>query len=199
MEDTKNKAIVYPADTVSGYGFIKSLGVKGIHVVGLSANECYNFKSKYLKERYIVPNPRFDIEGFLDFLIKYGQEQDIKPVLFMAEDLYAFIISKYRLKLEKYCLYPYICTNEVMNIMFDKHFMHQNALNAGLILPTGFDSLDSNWKKELNVFNNFPCIIKPLVSRFTFREGKLLDSIKFPTLFGGKAILVNNKRELSPI
>jgi len=191
-----NKAIIYPAATVSGYGHVKSLGIKGVHVVGLLADEWYDSKSKYLKEKYVVPDPSSDLRGFLNFLTKYGKGQAIKPVLFMAEDLYAFIISKYRSELEKYYFCPYIRTSKGINIMFNKHFMYQNALNAGLVLPMGFDSLDSNWRSKLDAFGNFPCIIKPLVSRFTFQKGKVLDSMKFPTLFGGKALLINNKEEL---
>lgn len=189
----ESKAVVYPAATVAGYGHIFSLGLAGIHVVALSHAQCENFKSRYVKERYIVPNPIQDHQQFVDWLVRYGRKQAHRPVLFLAEDLYAYIASLYQDELgELYC-YPYIDLQKI-NVFFNKRNMHQAAIDAGLNIPRS--AVSPLHDKDILDWNEYPVVVKPLVSRFTF-DGKILrDAVKFPKFFGGKAIQANNKTEL---
>lgn len=192
----KSKAVVYPAGTVSGYGHIFSLGVAGIPIVALNPAECANFKSRYVKECYVVPNPIHDHEAFVNWLIKYGQMQLNKPVLFLAEDLYAYIVSLYQDHLREFYFYPYI-EPERLNIFFNKKLMIQAAVKAGLNVPyTLFSPLES---EQVYGWDIFPAILKPSVSRFNFEGKKLVDVVKFPAIFGGKAIQVNNTIELTEV
>lgn len=189
----ESKAVIYPACTISGYGHIFSLGIAGVHVVALSSNKCENFKSRYVKEKHIVPDPLINPENFVEWLIEYGKKQQIKPVLFLAEDVYAYIASLYKHELSPYYLYSYIDLDR-LDIFFNKKIMFKEAEKAGIVLPiTLFSPLTD---EQISGWNYYPAVIKPLVSRFTFKDRKLVDFIKFPTLFGGKAIQVSNEKEL---
>lgn len=189
----ESKAVIYPACTISGYGHIFSLGIAGVHVVALSISKCENFRSRYVKEKHIVPDPLISPEDFVSWLIVYGKKQQIKPVLFLPEDVYAYIASLYKHELSPYYLYPYI-DHDKLDIFFNKKIMFKEAEKAGIILPiTIFSPLTDG---QISDWNNYPAVMKPLVSRFTFKDRKLVDVIKFPTLFGGKAIQVSNEKEL---
>lgn len=190
----ESKAVVYPSGTVSGYGHIFSLGVAGIPVVALNPTKCTNFKSRYVKEYYIVPDPVRDYRKFVDWLVEYGRKQIYKPVLFMAEDLYAYIASLCQDRLCEFYFYPYI-EPEKINFLFNKKLMIRSAAKAGLNVPyTIFSPLTG---KQINDWGIFPAVLKPLVSRFTFNGNELIDVVKFPSIFGSKAIQVNNAKELS--
>lgn len=187
------KAIIYPSSTVAGYGFIYSLGQEGIHVVALSDSPCANFRSKYVKERYVVPNPIKQHEEFVKWLIAYGKKQDSKAVLFMAEDLYAYIVSLYKEELSPFYFYPFI-DKDKLNVFFNKREMFQAAMKAGLHQPrTLFAPLS---EEDIQSWKNFPALMKPNVSRFTFHGRTLVDAVKFPSVFGGKAVQVNNESEI---
>jgi methionine biosynthesis protein MetW len=194
--DRSSKAVVYSAGEVSGYGHIFSLGLAGIHVVALHPWETKNFRSRYIKERYVVPDPVENHERYIEWLCAYGRRQEVKPVLFFTEDFYAYLGSIYRAELSDYFLYPFI-EAEKLDIFFNKRSMFVEAEKAGITLPrTAFSPLSGD---ELSQWNLFPAVLKPLVSRFTFRDGRLVDSNKFPTLFHSKAVLASNGGELSRI
>jgi predicted ATP-grasp superfamily ATP-dependent carboligase len=189
---TDSKALVFPAGSVAGYGHIQSLGLAGIPVVALNPDVCDNFHSRYVCERHIVPDPTTDHEGFVQWLIDYARRQPHKPVLFMGEDVYAYIVHLYQDELAPWCLYPYIPLDR-LDRFFNKQPMFEYAAHAGLGLP---QTVMSPGADELADWGTFPAIIKPLIARFTFRGRKLLDTTKFPRLFGGKAIRVHDRDEL---
>jgi methionine biosynthesis protein MetW len=189
----QSKALVYPADTVSGYGHIFSLGIADIHVVALSPQYCASFKSRYVKEKYLVPDPLNNHEAFVSWLIDYGKKQQNKPVLFLVEDVFAYIVSLYQDELAPYCLYPYI-PHDKLDIFFNKKAMFKEAAKTNIVLP--FTLFSPLVNEDVSNWNQFPAVMKPLVSRFTFADRRLVDAVKFPILFGGKAIQVSNKQEL---
>ncbi len=188
-----HKAVIYPAGTVSGYGHIFSLGLAGIPVVALNPVRCANFKSRFVREKYIVPNPVDNYRLFIEWLTDYGKKQPVPPVLFLAEDLYAFIVSVHQEQLSGYYLYPYI-ELERINTFFDKEPMLRAAAGAGLHVP---DTIFPAGAGEIDVPPAFPVVLKPRVSRFTFKDHELADVVKFPSVFGGKAVQVNNPEELA--
>lgn len=191
--DTRSKAVIYPGCTISGYGHIYSLGRAGVHVTALSPIDCPNFTSRFVREKYVVPNPCEDHEKFIAWLIDYGRKQDEKPVLYMVEDVYAYIASLYQDHLRPHFLFPYIPPAD-LDTFFNKKAMCREAARAGLKLPESLFSPAAD--HDLAAWSHFPAVIKPLVARFQF-EGKRLKSLnKFPELFGGKAVTADNPSEL---
>ncbi|MDI6828158.1 MAG: hypothetical protein QME62_06725, partial [Armatimonadota bacterium] len=130
----ESKAVVFPAGTVAGYGHIQSLGLAGIPVVAAFPGKCDSFYSRYVVERHIVPDPLKDHEAFVQWLIEYGRRQDSKPVLFMAEDVFAYIVNLYQAELLPNCLYPYLPLNN-LDRFFNKEQMLKYAEKAGVPIP----------------------------------------------------------------
>ena len=191
--DTKSKAVIYPARTVSGYGHIYSLGIAGIHVTALAHVDCANFKSRYVREKYVVPDPRIDHEKFIAWLVDYGKRQITKPVLFMAEDPYAYLASLYQEQLRTFFLFPYIPLDSI-EVFFNKGAMYRKAAEAGIRFPESIFSPFA--ENELDEWSSFPAVIKPIVSRFKFKGKTFIAVRTFPELFGGKAVLASNHREI---
>jgi len=189
----ESKALVYPTGSVLGYAHIYSLGIVGIPIVALNRNKCPNFKSRYVKEKYIVPDPKKDHEAFVSWLIDYGKKQKHKPVLFFAEDVYAYIASLYQKELKPYYLYPYI-DHDSLDIFFNKKVMFEAAAKTDISLP--FTKFSPLTKEQIANWKHFPAILKPQVSRFNFQGRKLVDVHKFPILFGGKAVKATHSNEL---
>ncbi|MGA3050886.1 MAG: hypothetical protein ABSE00_03075 [Chitinispirillaceae bacterium] len=188
-----SKAVIYPARTVSGYGHMFSLGIAGIHVTALAHVDCENFRSRYVREKYVVPDPRINHEAFINWLLDYGSRQKIKPVLFMAEDPYAYLASIYQDQLRNFFLFPYIPLDTI-ETLFHKGVMFRKAFEAGVRFPTSICSPFAN--NYFNEWSDFPAIIKPLVSRFRFKGKEFIGLRTFPEIFGGKAVLVSNHAEI---
>jgi D-aspartate ligase len=190
--DTSTKAVIYPARTVSGYGHIFSLGIAGIYVTALAHGDSPNFKSRYVHEKHIVPDPRVNHEKFIDWLLEYGKSQKTKPVLFMVEDAYAYLASIYREQLENYFLYPYIDQKNV-DVFFHKEAMYRTADNAGVRYPTTL--FPAPGKKNVE-WVHFPAVIKPVISRFKFIGKTFIPVRTFPEIFGTKAVFASTVDEL---
>ena len=192
--DTNAKAVIFPAHTVSGYGHIYSLGIAGVPVTALSSADCSNFRSRYVREKFVVPNPYTDHERFVAWLVDYGRRQAIKPVLFLAEDFYAYLASFCQKQLRPFYNFPYI-PGEKLDALFDKRAMYRTAAKAGLVIPKSLFSPAS--KEALDLWSCYPAVVKPAVSRFTFNGSKLLGVCDFPKLFGAKAVLCAGPQELA--
>jgi predicted ATP-grasp superfamily ATP-dependent carboligase len=191
--DRTPKVVLYPAQTVAGYGHIYSFGRSGITVVALSNTYCINFTSRYLKEKYVVPDPTEEMDGFIAWLIEYGKDQKHKPVLILAEDVYAYAGSLFQEQLKPFYLYPWVALNN-LDAYFSKRSMFRDAELAGLAQPrTVFAPLSD---ADIDAWHDYPAVMKPTVSRFTFKGRTLVDTNKFPRLFGGKAVIAADAYEL---
>ena len=87
-------AIVFSCH-VNGLGIIRSLGRKGIPVLGLDYESNIGLFSRYCQSMH-CPDPKKDKEGFVEFLIKIGPRFRERPVLFPTNDPWLMAISEYR-------------------------------------------------------------------------------------------------------
>ena len=192
---TSAKALVYPSATVAGYGHIYSLGKSGIHTVALSEGVCSTFYSRYTEEHHTVPNPKEDVSAFVEWLVSYGKEQPEKPVLFLVEDLYAYLGSYYADELDSYYHFAYL-EPETMDTFFDKKYMYTSIEDTSINVPeTIYSPLGED---EIEDWHRFPAVVKPLVSRFDFEDG-LRSTNTFPDVFDAKAIQVDDQSELAEV
>jgi len=190
------KAVIYPSRTVAGYGHIYSLGIAGIPVVALHPHRGFAFYSRFLTERHVVPDAENDPAGFVDWLVEYGGRQRTRPVLFMAEDLYAYIAYANCGRLAPLYRYPYIPA-DVAAALFDKQAMYRSAESAGLnVPPTLCAPSGQDWQVG---WKHFPAVIKPLVSRFRLEGGEIRQAPSFPKIFGSKALMVASPEELATV
>ena len=186
------KALVYPAHTVSGYGHIYSLGRAGVPVTSVETGKASRFRSRYVREALVSPNPDTAPDAFIEWLVAYGKGQTRRSVLFMAEDRYAYLASVYREQLEPYFDYPYI-DRDALPTFFSKDSMYEAARHAGFDVPvTVYSPLSATRVSDLR----YPVVVKPLISRFSVGAHGVLDTATFPELYGGKALLVESPREV---
>jgi predicted ATP-grasp superfamily ATP-dependent carboligase len=81
-----------------------------------------------------------------------------------------------------------------LDAYFNKRSMFRDAGGAGLAQPRTLFAPVSN--ADIASWHDYPAVIKPTVSRFTFVGRTLVDSTKFPRLFGGKAVAAGDEHEL---
>lgn len=171
---------------------MRSLGLAGVPVVALSSRRCDAFYSRYASERLIAPNPLEDHLAFVQWLADYGGRQQSKPVLFMAEDVYSYIVSAYQGQLAEHCLYPYLPVG-ALDRFFSKDVMLPYAERAGLYVPRW---ISRPTRDQLEDWSDFPVVVRPLVSRFAFKNGELGDVVAFPKAFGSKALRADDRESL---
>src|SRR5699024_3259794 len=99
-----NKAVILGNNYYIGLSTIRCLGKEGIHTVAMdySEEERYGAASKYCSEKVIVPHYQDEKEGFINALIDYAKEQDVKPVLIPCHDSYVEVIDEYLDTLQTY-------------------------------------------------------------------------------------------------
>ena len=188
------KAVVYPSRTVAGYGHIYSLGIASIPLVALHPHRGFAFYSRFLDESHVVPDAEREPGAFVDWLVEYGRRQQTPPVLFMAEDLYAYIASVNSDRLAPLYRYPYIPTG-IAAALFEKQAMYRAAESAGLnVPPTLCAPFPPGWQGD---WKHFPAVIKPLVSRFRLSGKEVTQAPSFPKVFGSKALMVRSPEDLA--
>ena len=181
----KNKAVILGTNYYIGLSIIRCLGIHNIPIVGIdySKNRNYGFYSKYLSEKLIAPNCKENPEGLLEFLVRYGKEQDKPPVLYPSADAYAEFIDTYLPVLRKYYL-----INQVEQGLFtqviNKESLYSLAKEHDVLIPETVYVNDENFREKVNSIIKFPCLVKPT------------DSPSFVAHFRKKLFKVNNMEEL---
>lgn len=178
-----NKAVVLGCNYYIGLSVIRCLGREGVHVVACDYDfkSSYGAKSKYISEFLLVNNlNKFGDEAFIG-LIKYGKEQDEKPVLLPTHDKYVEFIDKYYDDLEKYYL---ISQAKGLNSkLLDKWTLYDIARENGVKIPTTISSEDEHLVEKVQKIG-FPCIIKPF------------DTVSFTKVFRSKVFICKNIEEV---
>jgi len=159
----KNKN--YPPAVVIGLNaaalsVIRSLGRKGIHVIGLYENPSHCCaKSKYLSEK-LFQEPLCD-EPLIDRLLKQlvPTLRD-SAVLFCATDESALTISKYQDLLRPH--FRFIIPNyEVVRTQISKRRFHEFASANSFSVPKSFFTNGLDETRNIAKKITFPCIVKP--------------------------------------
>jgi D-aspartate ligase len=195
LNSDRNTAVVYPASAVNAYGTIRSLGEKGIPVIGLDWNPSSpSFKSRYCAG-ITCPHAIFNTDEFVDFLVNLGRQTHRKPVLYMMIDVYVYIACKYRRDLEDYYYFPFL-SDETLNICVNKEKMLGIVARCDIPAPKTFfpKTLEDLRKRKSEII--YPSIVKPLTSAFDYDSGKISKFEEFPKTFGTKALRAENFEDL---
>ena len=101
-------AVVFPARQTNSLAVMRSLGRRGIPVIGLDdVPLSAGFFSRFCTGM-LCPNPRQDDGPFVEFLIGLGKTFATKAVLFLMDDLFVLTASRHRAALEPYYHFSYL-------------------------------------------------------------------------------------------
>ncbi len=171
----------------TGLAVGRSLGRNGIKVYGLDFNKDIGFYSKYIKGE-ICPHPINEEKRFIEFLVSFGKNIGVKPVLFITSDDYLNSVSKNVEYLDRY-FYINLPDNSLLKQITNKYKQYQLAEKNLIPVPYTFQP-DS--KKDIDLIVNkklFPYFIKAL------------DVTLWRKVFGGtkKGFIVKNEEELRKV
>lgn len=183
----KHKAVVLGTNYYIGLAVVRSLGRKGIHVVTINHGDKNPYgQSKYVKEAYIAPHYQREEEAYLEYLLRYGREQEYKPVLLATADPYTEFIDKYFYELKEYYLFP-MDRKGLLTDLMDKSRLEQMAKSFGIRTPETISTDDDDIYNKVTNEIGYPLIVKPS------------DSPTFVDKYREKAFFVENERELKRV
>ncbi|MBW1706423.1 MAG: hypothetical protein JRJ86_14840 [Deltaproteobacteria bacterium] len=154
-------AVVFPARQTNSLGVIRSLGKRGIPVIGLDNQPMsVGFYSRFCKGM-LCPGPAQDAVHFIQYLVNLGKRLKTKGVLYLMDDYYVFLATKYREMLEKYFLFSFLDFEAIHNCM-DKSRMYMAAKELGIPVPKTYLPDNSEDISEIAREISYPCLIKPV-------------------------------------
>lgn len=167
----------------AGLAVIRSLGARGVPVVGLCyGNSQSGASSRFLRDSIDVPDPSEDEQGFVDSLIALGRRFD-GAVLFATDDGSLVAISKHAAHLSSlYRLVPQPWS--LVRQLIEKHRTYDIARRHRIPCPR---LIMASTVDECVAFARqigFPCLLKPSVGHLFYKR------------FRQKMIMVNSEREL---
>jgi D-aspartate ligase len=167
---------------ITGLAVARSLGKRGIPVVGLDRDENgYGLHSKFTAVAGRCPYPLDDERGFIDLLLEIGAELKQKAVLFPCLDEWVFAVAHHRRELEEYFLIPFSEIETVERIL-DKNLLYRKCEARGIPIPRTF-YLGEQTPQQIASEIEFPCIVKPALQR------------EFTNEFGEKVFRVATREE----
>jgi D-aspartate ligase len=148
---------------VNGLGVMRSLGEKGVPVLGLDCNpRNMGLLSKYCHGE-VCPDPSKNERAFVDSLCETGRKLKNKGVLFPTNDVWLIAVSRHQKELESYFLFP-MSGWEVIRNCVDKARMYQIASEADIPIPETLFCREVAELKNIRPRIKYPCIIKARVT-----------------------------------
>jgi predicted ATP-grasp superfamily ATP-dependent carboligase len=167
----------------TGLGVIRSLGRRGIPVIGFDQNPMQiGLFSKYCK-RIVCPDIQDREEEYVNFLLALGERLNIKGVLIPTADTEVLAISKHRDKLERYYKFP-MAKLDVIEKLANKREFYKTLEKLNMPHPKTYFPSDVSEVKEIAREITYPCIAKPSLSHNFSKE------------FGIKCFKANRSTEL---
>ena len=162
----------------TGYGVMRDLAVEGIPVVGLDCDARKSgFYSRY-GDKMLCPTPE-DKRDLLEFLLRVAGRYNHKPILFPANDRYAFFIAEHQDELAP-CYELPIPALSTVECFLDKGRIAEEMRTLGIAEPgTIVLRNETELRNQLSRIR-FPRVVKPTPSHKGLRG----------------AWQVNNKEEL---
>jgi predicted ATP-grasp superfamily ATP-dependent carboligase len=173
----------------TGLGICRSLGERGIPVIGLTAqHRIYGNFTRYASVRF-SPDSRNEPGALLSYLLKLGQELGRRAVLFPTRDDDLAFLMRYREELEPYFTLA-IAPSAVVDACLNKWETFLWARKAGVAAPRCWLVENEKDLLEASVEARFPCVLKPLSSHH-WRQGG-----NWELVGARKAFAVSSREEL---
>lgn len=191
MKSEKYRKIIKNADKpialfvgmdINGLGVVRSLGRRGIPVIGLDPNpRQIGLFSRYSKG-ITCPEPKNE-KGYINFLLDIGERMDSKGVIFPGPDAHTISILKHRVELEKYYIFP-MAKLDVIEKLMNKRKFYETLETLGMPYPRTYFPIDISEVKQISKEITYPYIVKPIFSTDFGKE------------FGVKVFKVDSDEEL---
>ena len=167
---------------ITGLGVIRSLGRRGIPVIGLDSNpKQIGLFSRYCKKLVCI-NPENEKE-YINLLLDLGEQMNTKGVIFQGSDAHTSSILKYRNKLERYYEFP-MANLEIIEKLINKKKFYKTLEKLNMPYPKTFFPKDVSEVIQFGKEITYPYIVKPIFSTNFSKE------------FGVKVFQVNSEEEL---
>jgi D-aspartate ligase len=153
----------------TGLGIARSLGARGVPVIGLSSKRhIFGNATRYAKTM-ICPDSRSEPEALLAFLLRLGREIGRRGVLFPTRDDDLVFLDRFRDALDPYFSIV-IPSREALQVCLNKWETFECAERSQVPAPKawiveGFDDLE-----RLHPVITYPCVLKPLAAHH-WRQG----------------------------
>lgn len=157
---------------ITGLAVARSLGKRGVPVIGLDRDENgYGLHSKLTAVAGRCPYPLDDERAFIDLLLEIGAELKRKAVLFPCLDEWVFAVARHRPELEKYFLIP-LSDLETVERILDKNLLYRKCDALRIPIPRTW-YVGEQTPDQIAAEIEFPCIVKPALQReFTNEFGE---------------------------
>ncbi len=168
--------------TANGLSVVRSLGRRGIPVIGIDSDPKQpGFYSRYCRA-FVCPSAIGQEQEFIDYLIDTGERRQGKSVLFATADEYVLSISKNRQVLSKYYDFRYP-EHELVASFLNKEKTCALANTHGIAHPATYFATDEEDISEIAQKVSYPCILKPRFSHIWSKK------------YGGKKVIVANSAD----
>ncbi|UCD18911.1 MAG: hypothetical protein JSU64_05645 [candidate division WOR-3 bacterium] len=117
----------------TGLAVGRSLGRKGIEVIGVDWKRDIGFRSRYVKP-FLCPHPLKDPNAFLAFMMELCRSSSDKAVLFLTADEFVIAVSRMREQLAGRYLFN-IPSEELLECIMNKDCLYLKAQAAGIPVP----------------------------------------------------------------
>ena len=153
VKNDKDYAVILDLSSENAVGVVRSLALEKIPVAGFHIEGKYPhaFYSKNLDIKKILK----DKDSFIEHLVKFGESQNNKGIIFCTSDTYLAIAQEFSEVLSKYFIVPNSRTEDVRNII-DKRNILSYAKKSGFEVP-----IHSALSDEAVSNFDFPVILKP--------------------------------------
>lgn len=168
----------------TGLAVGRSLGRVGIRVLGLDSCKKIGFYSRYIQGS-ICPHPLEQEEEFIDYLLRLGSREALKPVLFITSDDFLMSVSRNRERLQGSYLMNMPAGHLLESIM-DKFKQSELALRAGIAAPRTWIANKLDQLREIQDEIRCPAFVK----------GREVNSWRRLVGTDRKGFLVRTKEEL---
>lgn len=173
----------------TGLGIARSLGEKGVPVIGLTAHHrIYGNFTRYAKTVF-SPDSRSQPEELLAFLLTLAAQLDGRAVLFPTRDDDLVFLDRFRKELDPH-FSMVIPRSDVLEACLNKWQTSEWARKAGVAAPRAWLVQDAEGLERMIGEVRYPCVLKPLSAHY-WRQGG-----NWELVGGRKAIAVASETEL---
>jgi D-aspartate ligase len=181
----------------TGLGIARSLGEKGVPVIGLSGQRhTYGNFTRYAKTVF-CPDSRRDPEALAEFLVRLGKKLAAPGVLFPTRDDDLVFLDRFRKELEPY-FSPVIPGTEALEACLNKWKTSEWAERAGVPAPHAWLVESAEDLEGAAQEVTFPCVLKPLSAHY-WRQGGNWDLVGARKAIGieSRAQLLSEYRDIA--